>query len=335
MFGSINLGAQQYVEISAEIMQTNYNQKNHILSQWSFPVMCIAGKNRWRIDNGYTWNGKESWYFDGTNVYGSLQSARDISQSLNRNATGNVNPIKTKPSHATITICPSPGGHPLGNLGVNIPWLAFCSGNYLKGAGRVVPLPVLDIHGNIDSLSYTDKAETFEDALGLPTSMELFTSRAQYLKSLGDDRLFRSERLRKARLNPEFKLADGILRFRYAVHASTNFNGWSFPTEFNYFDYRSADGGGAWNLVAKGAGKIKSIRATGEPENVFVQGQAQAIVDMRFRHPTKLLDAITYTWTNAIVPSTNDPILKTRFAVMTAGVEADAGVPSAGVHPYD
>jgi len=330
------LSAQGFVQITAEISQTNYANGTNATSHWSFPCSCIVGTNEWRIDDGYSLNGREAWYSDGTNAYNSLQILDNPPQQEAAAPAGKDSPARagswelsqSGTNRVTICIAPSPGGHPLGNLGANIPWLAFCSGTYLKREGRVIPLPVTDIHGNSDSLAYADKIEVFKDDYGLPKSVELVTSRSQYLNSLHDDRLYRNERLLQARLHLAEGAPDGTVRFRYEVVNSTNFNGWNFPTEFRYYDYRPGRGGN-WRLAAAGIGKVASLQMAGRPQNVFKSDAPQMIVDLRFRHKTRLLDAITYTWTNAAVPATNDPALQARFAFMSsqAGAEHQGALP--------
>ncbi len=291
-----NLRAEEFIQIKGEITQTNYDSKNRYSGKWSFPFTCVTSSNVWRIDDNYSKNGKSAWDYDGTNVYRSLQISR-----------------ASENSPATILISPSPGGHPLGDLGVNLPWLAFCSGTYLKRPERDIPLPVADVHEYTDSLSCTDKTEIFDDVDGLPSLVELFTSRSKFKKSLDDDRLYRNSRLQQAKTNSVYTVAENILRFRYVVSASTNFNARHFPTEFRYYDYRLRDGGTNWSLVSEGIGQTKSIGWGSKPENVFVQGRNQTVLDMRFRHKTKPIDAIIYQWTNAVVPSADDPVLRARM----------------------
>jgi hypothetical protein len=305
---AVSTSAQEYVEIRAEVTQTNYNDYGSGQKQFSFPVTCIVGTNEWRIDERYGRGGESAWYYDGTNVYRSISTDQ-------------------RPDAITIYISPSPDGHPLGDLGVNIPWLAFCSADYLKRAGRTIPVPVGHIPSEADSLGCVDKAETFPDKLGLPTLVELFTSRARYLSSLDDKRLYRTPWLLTARLHRArpSSLAEGMLRFCYRVEASTNFNGRHFPSKFTYLDYRPnyrTNAAGTWELVAEGWGKLIYIGPGTKPDSVFVANRMQTIVDARFRHPTRILDAIMYQWTNTGVPSTNDPRLKAEFKAAAERVGA-------------
>lgn len=307
--------AQECVQITAQITQTNLVKLGIAPPYWTFPVTCSVWSNRWRIDqwrieSRYARNGLEVAYYDGTNVYSSQQIVPD----------GKAN---GRSGVVTVTIAPSPGGHPLGNLGVNIPWLAFCSGGYLKMRNRTIPVPVMDVPGYADSLSCVDKTTTFDDEGGLPKTVELLTSRERYLNSLSDERLFRNPVLLNAQRTRGFGgVADGLLRFRYEVEASTNFNGRLFPTVFRYFDYRRLNKEDRLSLVAEGTGTVTLIAEAGAPGNVFSTNAFQTVIDLRFRQRDKLLDAITYVWPKSEVPATNEPALQQRLKEMVSRAAA-------------
>src|ERR1035441_3874522 len=80
-------------------------------------------------------NAASKWFYDGTNVYESIQVTRPLPQETQdrmKRAGGLATaPFETARSNLTINIWPSPAGNPLGDEGVNIAWLAFCSGTYL------------------------------------------------------------------------------------------------------------------------------------------------------------------------------------------------------------
>jgi len=120
-------------------------------------------------------------------------------------------PFERARSNLTINIWPSRDGHPLGDVSVNIPWLAFCSGTYLKREGRLVPLPAAILHHTRDRFAYTDKTETFEDTFGLPRTVDLFTSKSLYQASNDDfDKEYFSEivmRSGRRRLHRAFRKA--------------------------------------------------------------------------------------------------------------------------------
>lgn len=68
---------QRYVEITAEIETITYQPGDTIDAESgrhrTFSVVCIVGKNAWRIDNNFLIGGEEKWFFDGTNTYDSLR----------------------------------------------------------------------------------------------------------------------------------------------------------------------------------------------------------------------------------------------------------------------
>jgi hypothetical protein len=283
--GPLAVNAQRYVEISGEIELLSYAKKTDangapIETRRKYPFTCITGTNEWRIDDEFVLNAREAWYSDGTNVYSSVHATKDIPEFPKVSTPGPiVTPMKVSDPVQYIRIRPSPGGHPLGDLGVNIPWLVYCSGSYLKKKGRVVPLPAVDLYGQIDGFAYTDKTQTFDDEFGLPQKVDLLTSEAQFRKSLDDERQIPNDRLERARQMTTIPFGDGNLKFRYTVEESTNFSGWTFPTKFNYTRFERH--GGEWKPFVSGNGRLISIREGTKPTNVFVAGRPERIHDLR------------------------------------------------------
>lgn len=179
------IGAEPYVEVVAEIESTTYQKSEQphdspvIQSQRRFSVACIVGKGEWRIDNDFLVGGEERWYFDGTNVYHSIRrtSPEDAAMLTNRRKFG-IPPVPFAQASTNVTIYVENGlhGHPLGNIGVNIPWLAFCSAEYLQRPGRLVPIPIADLRHAADGLAYRDQTVCFDGTVSLPESVSLFTS---------------------------------------------------------------------------------------------------------------------------------------------------------------
>lgn len=295
LLGSNFANAQRYVEITGEIAVTSYpgggtNNAASAKSPRIISFVCVTGTNEWRIENDFVRGGESSWCFDGTNVYESLRMT-------------------------TINIWESHDGHPLGNPGVNIPWLALCSGTYLKREGRLIPLPVDDLHHTPDRFAYSDKTKTFDDGIGLPQAVDLFMSQSLFQTSVDD---FEKEWLSPRRYQdyPKSvvsKLPDGALTFHYAATESTNFLGWNFPTQFEYFQVgRKYVQNGDW--FCRGIGTVKSIRKSSKPGNLFMPGMQKTIVDWRFRDVASQVNALMYTSTNAFASPTNDPVLQEKFA---------------------
>ncbi|MEY2408625.1 MAG: hypothetical protein QOF48_1295 [Verrucomicrobiota bacterium] len=242
--------AADFVELSAEIESFGYRlgDTNWIATAkpTTMNVKCIAGSTEWSIEHDY--HMRQQWLFDGTNV---------VCTSF---PPAGSDPASSK---GVKTVWESRDGHPLGEFGVNMPWLAFCSGTYLKREGRIIPLPCGILRHCPDRFAYTDVTTTFEDELGLPRSVDLFTSRARFLAARTDwdkDHSFGS-RYTEWNKKTASTLQEGMLVFHYAVLESTNVMGRSFPTKFEFFQAgRPYEQMGDW--FCQGIGRVKSIRSS-------------------------------------------------------------------------
>ena len=319
-----------FVEITGELELVRYVQSANG-GQYvrridrTFPFKCIVGPNEWRIDDGFGVGGGSELYFDGTNVYRTFivtQPVTDAPTPAPPSIGGPITPEFSKTN--TVYITPSPGGFPVSSLGEQIPWLAYCSGTYLKREGRVVPLPTVISRLVVDGFVYTDKVESFSDDFGLPKRVWLFTSKEQYQHGIFDPRTAKNGNAQRARISPSPPpYPDGILKFRYEVVSSTNFDGWNYPTEFACTEY-AADRDGNWHPYVGGTGKLLSIRESpSRPQNVWDPKKHQIVVDYRFRHPTKFVDGIIYEWTKVEVPPMDDPALQAEFAKVVARADDD------------
>ncbi len=293
-----NAPTQRFVTITAEFEQFEFptGDIEHPvnLTNLAFSAVCTTGTNEWRIDLS-SWKGmKTQLCFDGTNVY-----YRDTLESGN--------------SRVTVSSRPSYIGCPLGATMHNVPWLAFCSGNYLKREGRLIPLPVpAMIFGTLaspDSLAYSDRTLTFQDDLGLPQTVDLFASDSLFPTSVTNG-VFQGtpdvELWKRGASGFKWDFPEGALRFHYAVTRSTNFLGWNIPVTFEWFrnDFEHGE------LVPRmgGRGRVTSIIASTKPASVIVPGAT--IWDYRFRDAGLLSHydrAIEYTATNRYAAPTNDP----------------------------
>jgi hypothetical protein len=312
----------QFVEISAEIELTNYRT-----GQTNTPVdakprlisaVCITGSNIWRIQDDWVLGGLNKWFFDGTNIYETLQVVSPPSQEMQRvlERVGGpaMVPFDTAKSNLTINIWSSSDGHPLGDETINIEWLAFCSGAYLQREGRLIPLVCEDLRHTPDRYAYTDKTEVFPDGLGLPRSVDLFMSKEHYLSSVEDFYKGWGLRYLKWMQRAVTNVTEGALMFHYTVTATTNFLGWTFPLRFEFFqkgrDFLQNEG---W--FKQGVGILKSIREVNAPEGPFNPRMSQTIVDWRFRDEASGTDGNIYSWTNQFTPQTEDPGLQDIFKV--------------------
>ncbi len=316
----LQCGAARFVEISAEIellarasWQTNAEAS---AKPRTISVHCIAGANSWRIENDWVSGGVNRWFFDGTNVYESIQVTKPLPpETLERmkKAGGPAPaPFDVSKSHLTINIWPSPDGHPLADQSVNLPWLAFCSGTYLKREGRLIPLPMDILHHTPDRYAYTDQTETFNDAIGLPRSVDLYLSRKLYLSSVEDFYKGWGTRYLPWMRAAVTNLQEGASMFHYSVTATTNFLSWTFPLRFEFSQKgRPFIQNGDWSW--SGVGTLKAIHEVAAPTNLFNPAVQQTIVDWRFNDEASGMNANIYTWSNAVVPRTNEPALQATF----------------------
>src|SRR5215471_7149011 len=184
----------QFVEISTQIELTSYrsdetngaaNARTRLISS-----VFIVGSNSWRLEDNWVKGGLNKWFYDGTNVYESLQVTEPPPEELRNRSNGpfdfSMETFEASRSNLTINIWSSSDGHPMDDLPENMIWLAFGSGKYLKREGRLILLPCDMGRHTPDRYAYTDKTQVFPDALGLPRTMDLFMSRALYLSSVDD-----------------------------------------------------------------------------------------------------------------------------------------------------
>jgi hypothetical protein len=249
-FISLCLEAAQFVEISAAIETSGYRLEDTNSMAWAKPktvnILCIAGLNQWSVETDF--QGKEKWFFDG----------KKVRRSPSRN-----------PASKDVEAWDSEDGHPLGHFGVNIPWLAFCSGTFLRREGRIIPLPAAVLQHCPDRFAYRDVTTTFQGDCGLPKALDLFTCKELFLKSHRDwdnEQNF-ANRYKEWEEKTVLKLQEGILVFHYAVLESTNVLGREFPTRFEFFQTgREYEQDGNW--FCQGIGRVKSIRASATPPSL-------------------------------------------------------------------
>jgi hypothetical protein len=313
-FHAAALGSQA-VSISCEIEIIAYPEPDHPRQERreerrrKYFAEIITSTNEWSIyTQGFLANAEERHYFDGTNVYKSLRITKQMPQPTL--TPGKPYMTSPSPDDGDIHVAIIPGDHPLDNMGVNIPWLAFCSGAYLRKPGRIIPKPAPVVRASPDAFGYLDKTIIFEDSLGLPRSVELYTSRAQAERGLDDPRISR-------RFDRETALADlgteGSTVVRYSVEKYTNFLAWSIPTEFSLTQFRSGTNREAIPYVGF-VGKVTSLAMALVPADQPFPGKIYWYKDLRFRHGSKLLDGIQYSDTNYSIRSTNDARLRQVFA---------------------
>jgi hypothetical protein len=312
---------QRYVEIAARIDLASFRPGDTNTStsqvQQGFSVVCITGTNEWRIDNDHIAGVASNWLFDGTNVYESVLPNTPPPEETRARFAKSMGlataPFVVARSNLTVNIYPSSDGNPLGNYWVNIPWLAFCSGSYLKLNDRVVSVPLANLRYSADGFAYSDRTQTFPDELGLPRTMELFASEARLSASVRRKDFLGNHDVGMWK-NSMLGFRDGMLKLHYSVSDSTNFLGWNLPLRFELVQY-APDMAGKWGLQHSATGRVTSVRECGRPQTLFTPEIGQSVVDWRFQRTSpRSVNAIVYRSTNRFALATNDPALQRRFA---------------------
>ena len=236
-------GAAKFYEITGTVNITPHPwrtlQNTHGAPEptWHFGFKCISGTSLWRIENTASVNGIERMFCDGTNMYEYLRQTGPAPDMFNGNpplGTPRFEPYS--PTNDSVSINIFPGTTPSQDVGIGIPWLAFCSGPYLRLPNHVIPLPLRT--GMHDTLAYADRTQCFNDDLGLPKTVDLLTSAERYRKSLMDRPPWDHWRLR-AQTNFHATIPDGEVKFHYEVTSTTNIGSHEFPVEFKFAGFGS------------------------------------------------------------------------------------------------
>src|SRR6266487_4329625 len=164
-------------------------------------VHCVIGADRWLMEGDFSRNSTARRWFTGTNII----EESVITQGLPEAEIKRLSQI-SKFAMASPPVRVSD----LMDLRGRICWLALCSGSALKREGRQL-FPPSDLWKELLSApaGFTDKTTVFDDGLGLPRSIELFT-------------------LEQRRI------------FQYQVRQTTNIVGMEIPLEFYGVQYRPA-----------------------------------------------------------------------------------------------
>jgi len=238
----IQHGAAQVVELRAEIETTIWPFKDAAgelaenLTSRTRNLRCLVGTNSWLIETDQE-NSKDTWWFTGTNmiwhvvVTGYPSKDKELYE---RNHPEQVGMIGRRSTRVFESVDGNPGRPArtmdlLGMPSARICWLAFCSGSCLKREGRQI-FPPSDLWKElvIAPSGFTDKTTVFEDELGLPSSVDLYTTNRQPV-------------------------------LQYRLLQSTNVLGRDFPLVFHLAQYRPA-GTNGWELHLAAKGRVTSIK---------------------------------------------------------------------------
>ena len=222
----------QFVEVSVQIEETFWplsSSGQQTERRRKDTARCVFGTNLWLIEGEFTLNARQTWWCTGTNIIKHTVITKELPE---RPEVGNVPTLAGRVPRLGVrftTVYGPSDERPLGGI-AHVTWLAFCSGSFLKSEGRRIlpPFPV-ETREN----EYSDKAQLFDDARGLPKRIEIY----------GHDKK---------------------LVCTYEVQQSTNFAGWTVPVRFEVTRY-SPSGGGPVKPDWQGSARVTSIQKATQP----------------------------------------------------------------------
>jgi hypothetical protein len=242
---SFRTAAAQFVELTADIQTVRwagpYNQKPPSVQTRNFTVRCVVGANSWLIEPEASAIARDAWWFTGSNIVAYTVVRKYPSERVElfeRNhpeivvGRGYTNIIEARDGGPRLAAALTVGeGVPAGSAQLNVAWLAFCSGPFLRTEGRWIPAPSIEQATLYDT--YSDTTTTFKDGLGLPISIELYSTNQPLC--------------------------------HYRTVGSTNVLGWDFPLEFYLAQYRQNYQTRVWEVHMTASGKLKTIGPGSEP----------------------------------------------------------------------
>jgi hypothetical protein len=314
-FGSVSIRGQDFVKVRGEIEITSLRNGLEQGKPRSFPFTCIVSLKDWFFETGFALNAIDSYSFDGTNV---IRKTKITSIYEPGSATTPFRPqfpiLHSEFATNRESILVTPGSNPLANAGPNLVWLALCSGMHLSKEDPVLPIPANEVRHTIQAFSYKPTITQFDDALRLPKRIEFRADQQTLRKFARSPWIFRSPQ-RMAEWNaPTLKYSEnqGFLKAIYNVEQSTTYRGWNLPTDFTYVQFANSLTDGS-SVELRAVGKIIEISDSEPPAPLMQEGRIYSVSDSRFRHPDRILDGLSYSWTNSFLPPTNTPALQERF----------------------
>ncbi len=273
-------------------------------------IVIDPANHRWMIRFPSMANAEVILVCDGTNVVKYTVILHQDAALLER-FPGAVADLPKEGGPVMMVV--TPGFHPVDLYVVNLAWMAWCSGPFLKIPDRVIPTVVNSIRGDLAAYGFSDRTQTFSDSLGLPKSLELIVSHERMKASPLSVTIGRETpdpgRM-KAAFTRKILIRDGSVHARLVAVNSKEVDGIALTSEFRFesFELRQ-DEQQVTNVVAQG--RIVGEVTTGDfvlPEAVRSH-QNFGVVDHRFRHARKAVDYIQYAQPSCDVREPSDPKL--------------------------
>jgi hypothetical protein len=244
----VSFATAQFVDLNAQIEVSEWSRT--AVRTWTTPIHCVIGTNSWLMDGDFNSNAKVRYRFTGTNIEEDSVITKAPSEELLKHLkqagmpAGMAAAIGTRSKRTFESVDGNPGRtvRQMDAMWMvpRIGWLAFCSGPCLRREGRAL-FPPNDLWKElVRATSFQDRTAVFDDPLGLPKSVNLFTTDQQQV-------------------------------MQYRVVSSTNVLGCQIPTEFVLAQYRTAPtlesqhiwaGTNGWELDFIAKGKVKTVTET-------------------------------------------------------------------------
>ena len=251
---------------------------------------------------------EEVWMFDQTNIFHSIRLTEESNtQMSDKQKLKIISSAKNNTNTVTVYVEKTFENHPLGNVGVNIPWLAFCSADYLSRPGRLIPIPVATLRKAAEGFAYKDDTICFEDGRGLPKTIKLLASTSLLQKSINLPH-FEGARDIAAYIRKRPAFQDDAVKFYYTVTKETNFLGRTLPLEFSWFQNESTQDG-KWVRRYEGAGKVTSV-GVGVISSIFNTNIQNVVIDYRLLVTGHTNVPLVYPFAETALKPTNDAKLQ-------------------------
>jgi hypothetical protein len=238
----------QFVELTAEIEVSEWRARD--VTTWPTAIRCVVGTNSWQMEGDFSENARVTYWFTGTNIVEHHVVTKKLPDEPRRPGF----PAFGSPAVGAqwARVFASTDGNPgqpvrqadRMTLVARVAWLAFCSGPCLKREGRTI-FPPSDLWKELVSPEgFSDKTVTFGDSLGVPKTLDLYTSEGQPI-------------------------------VQYRVNSSTNVMDWEFPLEFYIAQYcpaplpenpRVTTGTNGWQLQFTARGRVTKAEVGAQPE---------------------------------------------------------------------
>jgi hypothetical protein len=271
-------------------------------------IVIDPANQRWMIRFPSMGNAEEIHICDGTNVVKYTVVLHHDGAVLEHFAGPRVADLPKDGGPVMMVV--TPGFHPIDHYFANLAWMAWCSGPFLKIPGRVIPTVVNPIREDLAAFGFSDRTQTFSDALGLPKLLELFVSHERMKASplsVTVGREIPNPARTEAAFARKFRIRDGSVHSRLVTVNSKEVDGVALTSEFRFEAFESRqDEQQVTNVVAHG--RIVGEVTTGDfvlPEAVRSH-QNFGVVDHRFRHERKSVDYIQYAQSGYEVRESSD-----------------------------